>query len=153
MLDLFILAIAAFGAGILNTVAGGGTFLTLPALIFIGIPPVVANATSAVAVFPGYLAGALGFREELRSFNRQRLLYLAGVTVAGGLVGSILLLVSSDKAFSAIVPFLLFAATIAFLFGDQLRTWSAHKGYAVTESLGRHLEEHHDIHGSSSATC
>ena len=67
MTDILILLAAAFGAGVLNTIAGGGTFLTFPALVFTGVPPVVANATSAVAVFPGYLGGALGFRTELAS--------------------------------------------------------------------------------------
>ncbi len=64
MLDYIIICIAAFFAGILNTLAGGGTFLTFPALSYIGIAPVMANATSAVAVFPGYLSGALGFRKN-----------------------------------------------------------------------------------------
>ena len=132
MLDLLILSVAGFCAGVLNTIAGGGTFLTLPALIFVGVPPVAANATSAVAVFPGYLSGAFGFRDEIRAFNRKLLLKLMLVTLAGGLVGALLLLVSSDKAFSAVVPFLLLAATLVFLFGDQLRAIAAEKGKAVT---------------------
>lgn len=61
MLDWAILGIAAFLAGVLNTIAGGGTFLTFPALVFVGLPQVAANATSAVAVLPGYLSGTLGF--------------------------------------------------------------------------------------------
>ncbi len=132
MYEILLLAVAAFAAGALNTIAGGGTFLTLPALVFTGVPPVAANATSAVAVFPGYLGGALGFLPEMRSFDRARPLRLTGVTLAGGLVGSLLLLVSSDKAFSAIVPFLLLAATMTFLFGDRLRDWAARNARAVT---------------------
>lgn len=132
MLDILILALAAFGAGVLNTIAGGGTFLTFPALVLTGIPPVAANATSAVAVFPGYLGGALGFRSELRAIPRARLLRLALVTLAGGAVGSGLLLVSSNAAFSAIVPFLLLAATLAFLFGDPIRDWAASRARSVT---------------------
>lgn len=131
MLDLLILIIAGFCAGVLNTIAGGGTFLTLPALVFTGVPPVAANATSAIAVFPGYLSGALGFRQELRAFDTKQLIRLTAVTLAGGLVGSVLLLVSSDKAFSLVVPFLLLAATLAFLFGDQLKKWAAGKGKAI----------------------
>ncbi|HET9069462.1 MAG TPA: sulfite exporter TauE/SafE family protein [Amaricoccus sp.] len=127
--NLPLLLIAAFGAGILNTIAGGGTFLTFPALVFAGIPPVAANATSAVAVFPGYLAGALAYRRELAGFPRRALARLLGLTLAGGLAGSLLLLVSSDEAFSAVVPFLLLAATLAFLFGDRIRDWAArHRG-------------------------
>ena len=132
MQDILILLAAAFGAGVLNTIAGGGTFLTFPALVFAGVPPVAANATSAVAVFPGYLGGALGFRGELATFGRRQLLRLALITLAGGSVGSGLLLVSSNEAFSAVVPFLLLAATLAFLFGDRIRAWAAARSRAVT---------------------
>ncbi|MEQ1954944.1 sulfite exporter TauE/SafE family protein [Mesorhizobium sp. CN2-181] len=66
MTEYLVLAAAAFFAGVLNTIAGGGTFLTFPALVYTGVPLVAANATSAVAVFPGYLGGAIGFRRETR---------------------------------------------------------------------------------------
>lgn len=132
MLDALILIAAAFGAGVLNTIAGGGTFLTFPALVLTGVPPVMANATSAVAVLPGYLGGALGFRGELASFGRAQILRLVVVTLIGGMVGAGLLLVSSNEAFSVVVPFLLLAATLVFLFGDQLRTWAARNARAVT---------------------
>ena len=131
-MDIFLILIAAFGAGVLNTIAGGGTFLTFPALVFIGVPPVVANATSAVAVFPGYLGGALGFRDELGRFDKALIKRLTLVTLAGGLVGSLLLLVSSNAAFSVVVPFLLLGATLAFLFGDQIRAWAGRKSRTVT---------------------
>ena len=131
-MDILLILIAAFGAGVLNTIAGGGTFLTFPALVLVGVPPVMANATSAVAVFPGYLGGALGFREELSKFDRKQMARLIIITLIGGLIGSLLLLVSSNKAFSIVVPFLLLAATLAFLFGDRIRTWAASKSRAVT---------------------
>ena len=121
MTHLLILTMAAFFAGMLNTVAGGGTFLTFPALIYAGIPPVAANATSAVAVFPGYLGGAVGFRKEVAAFDRARLVKMVGVTALGGFVGSVLLLVSSNSAFSAVVPFLLAFAALMFAFGDRLK--------------------------------
>jgi uncharacterized membrane protein YfcA len=104
----------------LNTVAGGGTFLTFPALVYSGVPLVAANATSAVAVFPGYLGGAAGFRREIRAFDRGRLLKASAATAAGGLIGSLLLLVSSNQAFASVVPFLLALATIVFAFGERL---------------------------------
>nr|WP_323777359.1 sulfite exporter TauE/SafE family protein [Amylibacter sp.] len=132
MTDYILLIVAAFGAGVLNTIAGGGTFLTFPALVFTGIPPVVANATSAVAVFPGYLAGAVGFGAELKAFDRRKMVRLTLVTLAGGLVGALLLVVSSNEAFAVVVPFLLLAATLAFWFGDQIRDWAAQKSRAVT---------------------
>jgi uncharacterized membrane protein YfcA len=132
MPDTVWLVLAALGAGILNTLAGGGTFLTFPALVFTGVPPVAANATSAVAVFPGYLGGALGFRRELQTFERRSLGRLVGITLAGGLVGSLLLLVSSNETFSVVVPFLLLAATLAFLLGDRIRAWAARNSRSIT---------------------
>nr|WP_325252340.1 sulfite exporter TauE/SafE family protein [Amylibacter sp.] len=132
MTDYILLIVAAFGAGVLNTIAGGGTFLTFPALVFTGIPPVVANATSAVAVFPGYLAGAVGFGAELKSFDRRQMVRLTLITLAGGLVGALLLVVSSNEAFAIVVPFLLLAATLAFWFGDTIRDYAAQKARAVT---------------------
>ncbi len=131
-MDYLLIIVAAFCAGILNTIAGGGTFLTFPALVFIGVPPVIANATSAVAVLPGYLGGAVGFRREIRSFDRRVLLKLTIITLIGGLIGSLLLLVSSNQVFSFIVPLLLLAATLTFLFGDQIRSWAADRHQSVT---------------------
>ncbi|MDP2417483.1 MAG: TSUP family transporter, partial [Hydrogenophaga sp.] len=68
-----LLAGAAFAAGVLNAIAGGGSFLTFPALVFAGVPPIMANATSAQAVSPGYLGSTLGFRAELRELPTRRL--------------------------------------------------------------------------------
>jgi len=112
-----ILCAAAFGAGVLNTVAGGGTFLTLPALILVGVPPVAANATSAVAVLPGYVGGALGFRRELAAIDRKLLIRFALASLTGGLAGAGLLLVTSNQTFRAIVPWLLLFATLLFAVG------------------------------------
>ena len=124
MFDTILLAIAAFSAGVLNTVAGGGTFLTFPALVYTGVPVVAANATSAVAVFPGYLGGAAGFRNEIAAYDRRRLIKIIVATAVGGLIGSLLLLVSSNQAFSFVVPFLLMAATFAFAFGEKIQVWA-----------------------------
>jgi uncharacterized protein len=124
MNDFLILGVAALLAGVLNTIAGGGTFLTFPALVFTGVSPVAANATSAVAVFPGYLGGAIGFRRELAQFEGRELWRIAAATVLGGVAGSSLLLVTSEEAFSALVPFLLALATLVFAVGDRLREWA-----------------------------
>lgn len=115
------LALAAFGAGVLNAVAGGGTFLTLPALIFAGVPPVAANATSAVAVLPGYIGGALGFRHEIAQTQPRLLVSMTAATVIGGLAGAWLLLLTPDKAFAGIVPWLLLFATVLFAFSGKKR--------------------------------
>lgn len=129
--EWIVLALAGFGAGVVNTIAGGGTFLTFPALVWAGIPPVAANATSAVAVFPGYLAGAFGFLSELKTLSRQQMIRLPIITLLGGLTGSLLLLVSSNEAFSLVVPFLLFFATTAFLMGAKLRAWAEKQATSV----------------------
>ena len=88
LFDLVIIIGAAFFAGVLNAIAGGGSFLTFPALVFIGVPPIAANATSAVAVFPGYLSGALGFLSEIQSFDRRELYLLLFLSVLGGIAGA-----------------------------------------------------------------
>lgn len=128
MLDYVVLGAAAFFAGLLNTIAGGGTFLTFPALVYTGVPLVAANATSAVAVFPGYLGGALGFRREIAAVERGKLLRMVLLTAIGGLAGSLLLLVSSEEIFAAIVPFLLVSATLVFAFGDRLQKIASRVG-------------------------
>ena len=116
-----IIALAAFFAGGLNAIAGGGSFLTFPALVFIGLPPVTANATSTLAVFPGYLGSAMGFRDDVAKVERATLVRFVIIALIGGLAGSLLLLVTSNELFSFIVPWLLLLATILFAFGDWMR--------------------------------
>lgn len=121
MTESLILIVASFLAGALNAIAGGGSFLTFPALVFVGVPPIAANATSALAVFPGYLSGAAGFLPELRSFDRKSLLQLIGLSVIGGFAGALLLLVTPSTVFAAIVPWLLLFATVLFAFDAKVR--------------------------------
>ncbi len=120
MIDYPLLCLAGFAAGVINAIAGGGTFLTFPALVWAGVPPVAANATSAVAVFPGYVSSVLGFRRDLRGLPAGVLLRAALWSLAGGLIGGTLLLVSSDRAFSVVIPFLLLFATLAFAFQNRI---------------------------------
>ena len=89
---LLLLSASALGAGALNAIAGGGSFLTFPALVWTGLPPIVANATSAVAVSPGYLGSALGFRRELAELPAARRHAEALICALGGLAGAGLLL-------------------------------------------------------------
>ena len=119
-LNLTLLLLAAFGAGTLNAVAGGGSFLTLPALVFVGLPPVVANATGTVALLPGYVAGAWGFREDLQSPAGLTMLRMASLSLAGGAGGAILLLVTDDRTFRVLIPWLLLAATALFAVGPAI---------------------------------
>ncbi|WP_159911661.1 sulfite exporter TauE/SafE family protein [Pantoea sp. 18069] len=123
--EWFLLLAAAFVAGALNAVAGGGSFLTLPALVFTGVPPVVANATGTVALLPGYLAGAWGFREDVQSPPGLSMKSVIVLSLLGGAAGALLLLVTPDATFRRVVPWLLLAATAMFAFGPQLRRWTA----------------------------
>ncbi len=122
---LGILIAAGFFAGALNAIAGGGSFLTFPALVYVGVPPIPANATSTVAVFPGYLSSALGFLKEIKSFGMKPLLKLVGLAVVGGVAGSLLLLVTPGDVFRFIVPYLLLFATVLFAFGDRVSVYLA----------------------------
>lgn len=119
-LTMPLLLAAAFLAGAMNAMAGGGSFLTLPALIYAGLPPVAANATGTVALLPGYASGTYGFRRDLGPVGSVGLPGLAAVSLAGGLVGAALLLFTPDDVFRAIVPWLLLAATGLFAFGGRL---------------------------------
>jgi uncharacterized membrane protein YfcA len=111
-----ILLTAAFLAGAMNAVAGGGSFLTLPALVYAGVTPVAANATGTVALLPGYVSGAYGFRHDIRPVGGIGIRWLAVV----GLAGAGLLLATPDSVFRAIVPWLLLVATALFAFGGRL---------------------------------
>ena len=119
MTELILLA-AAFLAGAMNAVAGGGSFLTLPALIYAGVPPVAANATGTVALLPGYASGVYGYRQDLTPVGTLSLPLLSVVSLVGGLAGAGLLLVTPDSVFRDIVPWLLLLATGLFAFGNML---------------------------------
>ena len=120
---------AAFAAGVLNAIAGGGSFLTFPALVFAGVPPLAANATSAMAVSPGYLGSVLGFRSELRTLPRALLKQEVILAAVGGLVGAALLLITPDRVFSGLVPWLLLLATALFAAGPVLTRRTAGHGH------------------------
>lgn len=111
---------AAFAAGVLNAIAGGGSFLTFPALVFAGVPPLAANATSAIAVSPGYLGSTWGFRSELQALPRSLLQREVVVAATGGLLGAGLLLVTPAQVFAGLVPWLLLLATALFAAGPML---------------------------------
>ena len=125
MFDTTLLLVAAFVAGALNSVAGGGSILTLPALVFVGVPPVVANATGTVALLPGYIAGAWGFREDTEPPPGLSMLRLVVLSLVGGAAGAALLLVTSNDVFAVVIPWLLLAATLLFALGPKLREWTA----------------------------
>ncbi len=120
MLEMLVLVIAGFAAGALNAVAGGGTFISFPALVWIGIPPVMANATATLTALPGYIGSAWAFRHDMQAEGPVGLWPMLGVAVLGGLLGALLLTVTSDEAFVGLVPWLLLVATAVFAAGPWL---------------------------------
>jgi uncharacterized protein len=108
------LVIAGFVAGVMNSIAGGGTLVTFPTLILIGLPSIPANATSTVALLPGILSSAAGYRKNIRSVSRWLKLF-APVSLLGGLTGGILLVQTPSRMFDSFVPFLILFATILFM--------------------------------------
>lgn len=124
--DLLLLVLAGFAAGGMNALAGGGTFFSFPALLAAGLPPVTANATNAVALWPASLAGAWAARASLRPLGRYLIpLLLAGL--AGGLLGGLLLLAGGDDVFRVLIPWLLLAATALFAASPWLGRWLAER--------------------------
>jgi uncharacterized protein len=117
---LLLLAAAGLLAGAMNAIAGGGSFATFPALVFTGLPPVIANTTSTVSLLPGTLASAWAFRDGLRGIGGVPLRWLAPITLAGGLAGGILLLFTPGGTFDAVIPWLLLLATLIFAGGREL---------------------------------
>jgi uncharacterized membrane protein YfcA len=117
--NLFLL-VAAFAGGALNGVAGGGSFIALPALIFAGIPAVSANATNTLALWPASLASAWAYRRELTA-ARSWAVSLSAVSFVGGLLGGLLLLRTTDTSFLRLLPWLLLIAAVTFTFGDRIQ--------------------------------
>ncbi|MBV8071241.1 MAG: sulfite exporter TauE/SafE family protein [Acidobacteriaceae bacterium] len=115
-----LLAAAAFCAGAVNSIAGGGSFLTFPSLVFAGVPAVVANASSTVALVPGSVTAAVSYRDEIRRLNETRIKLWFVVSIFGGAVGAALLLFTSDKTFRQVAPWLLLFATLLFAFGARV---------------------------------
>lgn len=117
-MSLILLAFGAFVAGVLNAVAGGGAFIIFPSLIFLGVPPVSANATSAVALLPGQLASAWAYRQERRRFAKGMIGPLTAVSLAGGFIGALCLVLVPSTFFAHLVPWLMLFTTLLFAAGN-----------------------------------
>jgi uncharacterized protein len=120
---LLSLIAAGLLAGTMNAVAGGGSFVSFPTLVLVGLPPIAANATSTVALFPGTLASTWAYRHDLAGIGGISLRALLPVSVAGGLVGAILLLVTPGGVFDKVIPWLLLLATLTFIGGRHPGIW------------------------------
>ena len=116
----FLLIAVGISAGLVNSVAGGGSFLTFPTLVFIGVPSVVANATSTVALFPGVFASAWAYRNDFERLEKVPLKPAVLVSIVGGIAGALLLLFTAQRTFDAIIPWILLMATIALAAGPKI---------------------------------
>lgn len=136
-LELFFLFSAGFFGGIINSIAGGGSFITFPALLFVGVAPISANATNTFASCAGYISGAYALRKELYT-HKHELMRIILISLLGGIVGAWLLLQTSENLFSQAIPWLLLFATVLFIFGGRLNSVMkvvAHK-YQHASSIG-----------------
>lgn len=120
--EIAIAGLAAIAAGMINALAGGGTLVSFPALIALGVTDIAANITNTVALCPGYLGGAIAQREELRG-QQRRMWLLVPAGIIGGFTGSILLLLASEQVFHVIVPFLILLAALLLAVQDRVRDW------------------------------
>jgi uncharacterized protein len=127
VLELLAIAAAGAAAGASNALAGAGSLITFPTLIALGLPPLAANVTSTVGLIPGAVGGAIGYADLLRE-QRRRVLRLALPTLAGAAAGTVLLLLTSNDTFEAIVPGLVAASCLLLLFQPRLTPRISHAG-------------------------
>lgn len=118
--ELAIAALAAAGAGAVNALAGGGTLISFPALLALGVPPIAANVTNAVALSPGYFGATLAQFANLRG-QRRRLAVCIPAAVIGGLSGAIILVHTREHTFQALVPYMLFVASMLLALQNTIR--------------------------------
>ena len=141
-LQLALAALAAAAGAAVNAIAGGGTLITFPTLIAIGVPPIIANATSSVALWPGTVGSMWGYRRELAG-ARAWAVRFAIPSLLGGIVGALLLLRTSSERFSAIVPFLVLGATVLFMAQGPLGAYLRRRQAAARDGVaGATLPDH-----------
>jgi uncharacterized protein len=145
-----VLFLTGILAGISNAVAGGGTFFTFPAFLAAGVPPVVANASNAIAVWPGHALAVVGYRQQILKFSSS----IRGsiiIALAGGVIGAILLANIGNRAFLKLIPFLILFATLLFAFGaginKRLRARANNADFANPRPTTRLLELLFAIYG------
>ena len=119
--ELGFLFLAGCFGGVINSIAGGGSFITFPALIFVGIPPIVANATNTFSSCAGYLSGTYAFRKDLAE-HKNKLPLIVIISLIGGIFGAWLLLQTPETVFQEAIPWLLLFATVLFIFGGTINT-------------------------------
>ena len=124
--DFLLASLAALAAGAVNALAGGGTLITFPMLVALGIPPVSANVTNTVALCPGYLGGTLAQKKDLQG-QAKRLWLILPTAIVGGVLGGYLLLQTGEKLFTDLVPYLILLASGLLAIQDPVRNWMTHR--------------------------
>jgi uncharacterized membrane protein YfcA len=133
--EMALVGLAGLGAGAVNAMAGGGSLISFPALVAVGVPTVAANVTNTVALCPGYLGGAVAQRRDLTAAfgSHRRMLIASGL---GGLLGAVLLVSTSEAVFDVVVPFLVLFACLALGVQDPVKRWLARREPAGGETAG-----------------
>ena len=132
LLEMALLFVAAFVGGALNSVAGGGSFFSFPALLFTGMDAKIANATNAVALWPGSAASVGAYRRELQ-LQREALKLLSVVSLAGGLLGALLLLITPSDVFEILLPYLMLGATLLFTLSPRINAFARRASAHVSD--------------------
>lgn len=138
MTTWIVLFVAAVFGGVLNSVAGGGSFLTFPALLFVGVPPISANTTSTAALLPGVFASITGYREDFPKATTF-VVWLSVASLIGGLAGALLLLGTPQEAFKRLIPYLLGVATLTFMLSKRLSEWMGRGEHEIAAPSPRAL--------------
>lgn len=120
--DYLFIALAAIAAGAINALAGGGTLISFPVLIAVGVPPVASNITNTVSLLPGYIGGTLAQWADIKT-QMKRLWLILPASIVGGLLGGILLIVTGEEVFGQIVPYLILLASLLLAVQDPVRAW------------------------------
>jgi uncharacterized protein len=120
--DALLLFIAALVAGIANSISGGGSFVSFPALLLAGVPPIQANATNTVGIWPGVIASTFAYRREVAG-HRRLLPLLTMFGAVGGIVGAKILLHTPQATFLRLIPWLILAGTLLFIYGVPIARW------------------------------
>ena len=119
LFELVFLFFAGLLGGVINSIAGGGSFITFPALMFVGIPPIIASATNTFASCAGYMSGTYAFRKDIAA-HKQELTRIIIISLMGGIAGAWLLLKTPEDVFKEAIPWLLLFATVLFVFGSKI---------------------------------
>lgn len=118
-LQELLIFLAGFGAGAINAVAGGGSLISFPALLAVGLPPITANVTNSIAVWPGYVGSVLAYRKKIAE-QKKRTFDYSLISIVGAIIGTIILLTAPPTIFKLLIPYLIFAATTLLVIQTQM---------------------------------